>query len=70
MKFGVNSFNALKEVVMPYKEKEDQAAFLKSAAEYIRQLQVCFHCTQLIKAPLSIRCKHVKVSFSICGLLQ
>lgn len=25
---------------MPQKEKEDQAAFLKSAAEYIRQLQV------------------------------
>jgi hypothetical protein len=37
----LHRFNALKEVVMPYKEKEDQAAFLKSAAEYIRHLQVC-----------------------------
>jgi len=30
----------LKEVIVPQKDKEDQAAFLKSAAEYIRQLQV------------------------------
>jgi hypothetical protein len=35
----------LREVVVPQKEKEDQAAFLRSAAEYIRQLQVRSCCS-------------------------
>ena len=30
----------LKDAVLPGKEKEDQAGFLRSAANYIRQLQV------------------------------
>ena len=32
---------SLKEVIIPGREKEDQAGFLISAATYIRQLQVC-----------------------------
>lgn len=31
---------SLKEVIIPGREKEDQAGFLVSAATYIRQLQV------------------------------
>lgn len=31
---------SLKEVIIPAREKEDQAGFLVSAANYIRQLQV------------------------------
>ena len=31
---------SLKEVIIPGREKEDQAGFLVSAAAYIRQLQV------------------------------
>ena len=31
---------SLREVVVPVKEREDQAGFLRSAADYIRQLQV------------------------------
>ena len=30
---------ALRELVVPTREREDQAAFLRSAADYIRQLQ-------------------------------
>jgi hypothetical protein len=30
---------ALRELVVPPREREDQAAFLRSAADYIRQLQ-------------------------------
>lgn len=39
---------------MPYKEKEDQAAFLKSAADYIKQLQVWPLYQKLLEAEYTV----------------
>ncbi|EIE19873.1 hypothetical protein COCSUDRAFT_48716 [Coccomyxa subellipsoidea C-169] len=57
----------LREVVVPQKEKEDQAAFLRSAAEYIRQLQTALQCFTAMGAVKNLP---EEVQWSIRALLS